>query len=149
MRFVLLSPCLAEVKVKVLVTHSCPILCNPMVCPGNSPGKNTGEGCHSLLQGIFLTQGSNLDLLHCRQILYHLGCLGNKPFLCCKPLLLSIWLGVPHQAASLTSFRNRNTYVESYNICICLISLRTMFSRFIHVVACISISFFLLMLFSC
>ena len=29
-------------------------------------------GCHSLLQGIFLTQGSNLSLLHCRQILYHL-----------------------------------------------------------------------------
>ena len=31
------------------------------------PGKNTGMGCHSLLQGIFLTQGSNLGLLHCRQ----------------------------------------------------------------------------------
>ena len=35
------------------------------------PGKNTGMGSHSLLQGIFLTQGSNLGLLHCRQILYH------------------------------------------------------------------------------
>ena len=31
---------------------------------GVSPGKNTGEGCHALLQGIFLTQGSNLCLLH-------------------------------------------------------------------------------------
>ena len=39
----------------------------------NSPGKNTGVGCHSLLQGIFLTQGSNLGLLHCRQILYLLS----------------------------------------------------------------------------
>ena len=29
----------------------------------NSPGKNTGVGCHSLLQGIFLTQGSNLGFL--------------------------------------------------------------------------------------
>ena len=28
------------------------------------PGKNTGEGCHFLLQGIFLTQGLNLHLLH-------------------------------------------------------------------------------------
>ena len=27
------------------------------------PGKNTGVGCHALLQGIFLTQGSNLSLL--------------------------------------------------------------------------------------
>ena len=38
--------------------------------PWNSPGKNTGVGCHSLLQGIFLTQGLNPRLLHCRQILY-------------------------------------------------------------------------------
>ena len=35
----------------------------------DSPGKNTEVGCHALLQGIFLTQGSNLHLLHCRQIL--------------------------------------------------------------------------------
>ena len=34
-----------------------------LLCPWNSPGKNTGEGCHALLQGIFLTQGSNLCLL--------------------------------------------------------------------------------------
>ena len=30
-----------------------------LLCPWNSPGKNTGLGCHSLLQGIFPTQGSN------------------------------------------------------------------------------------------
>jgi len=30
-------------------------------------------GCHALLQGIFLTQGSNLCFLHCRLILYHLS----------------------------------------------------------------------------
>ena len=35
--------------------------------------KNTGVGSHSLLQGIFPTQGSNLGLLHCRQILYCLS----------------------------------------------------------------------------
>ena len=34
------------------------------------PRKNIGVCCHFLLQGIFLTQGSNLGLLHCRQILY-------------------------------------------------------------------------------
>ena len=39
-----------------------------LFCPWNSPGKNTGMGSHSLLQGIFLTQGSNSGLLHCRQI---------------------------------------------------------------------------------
>ena len=37
-----------------------------LLYPWDSPGKNTGEGCHSLLQGIFLTQGSNPALLHCR-----------------------------------------------------------------------------------
>ena len=42
-------------------------------CLWNSPGKNTGVGCHSLLQGIFLTQGSNSCLLHCRWILYCLS----------------------------------------------------------------------------
>ena len=40
-----------------------------LLCPWNSPGKNTGVGCQSLLQEIFLTQGSNPDLPHCRQIL--------------------------------------------------------------------------------
>ena len=34
-----------------------------LLCPWNSPGKNTGVGCHALLQGIFPTQGSNLHLL--------------------------------------------------------------------------------------
>ena len=36
-----------------------------------SPGKNTGVGCHFLLQGIFTTQGWNPHLLLGRQILYH------------------------------------------------------------------------------
>ena len=46
-------------------------------CPWNSPGKNTGVCSHSLLQGIFPTQGSNMGLLHCRQILYHLSHQGS------------------------------------------------------------------------
>ena len=36
-------------------------------CPWDSPGNNTGAGCHFLLQGIFLTQGSNLCLLCLQQ----------------------------------------------------------------------------------
>ena len=52
----------------VLSCLLCPTLCDPMDCslPGSScdsPGKNTGLGCHAPLQGIFLTQGSNLHLL--------------------------------------------------------------------------------------
>ena len=34
-----------------------------LLCPGNSPGKNTGVGCHFPLQGVFQTQGWNLRLL--------------------------------------------------------------------------------------
>ena len=51
-------------------------LCDPLdlqparlPCAWDSPDKNTGEGCHVLLQGIFLTQGSNstlLRVLHCQ-----------------------------------------------------------------------------------
>ena len=40
--------------------------------------KNTGVGCNSILQGIFLTQGLNLSLLHCRQILYLLSHQGSR-----------------------------------------------------------------------
>ena len=48
-----------------------------LLCPGAFPGKNTGVGCCSLLQGIFPTQGSNPDLLHCKWILYCLSHQGS------------------------------------------------------------------------
>ena len=35
-----------------------------LLCPWDPPGKNTGVGCHALLQGIFLTQESNPSILH-------------------------------------------------------------------------------------
>ena len=99
------------------VTHSCPTLCNPMVplqparllCPWNSPGKNTEVGNHSLLQGILTTQGSNPGLLHCRQILYHLSHQGSSCYCLDHPLSsdieASVVLGVfsaDHSAESLT-----------------------------------------------
>ena len=40
-----------------------------LFCPWNSPGKNTGGGCHALLQGIMAAQGSNSGLPQCRQTL--------------------------------------------------------------------------------
>ena len=72
-------------KVKVLVAQSSPTLCNPM---DYSPLSSSVHGIcqarilewiaiHSLLQGIFLTERSNLGLLHCRQILYHLSHQGS------------------------------------------------------------------------
>ena len=49
--------------------------------PWNSPGTNTGVGCHSLLKGIFPTQESNLGLLHFRWILYHLRHQGSPLYI--------------------------------------------------------------------
>ena len=60
--------------------------------PWNSPGKNTGVGSLSLLQGIFLTQGSNSSLLHCRRILYQLSHKGS-------PRILA-WVACPFSRGS-------------------------------------------------
>ena len=72
-----------------LVAQSCPTFCDPMGCSppgssvhGDSPGKNTGEGCHVFLQGIFPTQGWNPRLLHCGQIFLTTETPGNpNPYL--------------------------------------------------------------------
>ena len=74
----LADTCSLEGKLRlcVVVAQLCSTLRDPwtvahrLLCPWNSSGKNPGVGCHLLLYGIFLTQGSNLNLLHCRQILY-------------------------------------------------------------------------------
>ena len=69
-----------NINTLVLMCHavlSCSVVptLNPMDCSppgscvrGDSPGKNTGVGCHGLLQGIFPTQGSNPGVQHCRRI---------------------------------------------------------------------------------
>ena len=49
--------------------------------PWDSLGQNTGVGSHSLLQGIFPTQGSNPGLPHCRRILYQLSHKGSPRIL--------------------------------------------------------------------
>ncbi|CAM9524722.1 unnamed protein product [Rangifer tarandus platyrhynchus] len=49
-----------------------------LLCPWDFPGKNTGVGCHFLLQEVFLIQGSNPGLLHWRRILYQWWHLGSR-----------------------------------------------------------------------
>ena len=76
---------------EVKVAQSCLTLCDAVDCTlpgssvhGDSPGKNTGVGCHALLQGIFPTQGSKLGLLPQRQIFYCLsqqGCIDKIVYL--------------------------------------------------------------------
>ena len=79
---------LLETESESEVAQSCPALCDPMdysspvsSVHGDSPGKNSGVGCHALLQGIFPTQGSNPGLLRCRWILYCLSHQGSPRIL--------------------------------------------------------------------
>ena len=75
---ILIKPC-QQVTLAVCIlqlAYMCPVQLsfNPMGCPWDFPGKNAVGGCHLLLQGIFLTQESNLRLLlrllHCGLVLY-------------------------------------------------------------------------------
>ena len=69
----------ARVKVKVLIVQSCATLHlqglqpTQFLSPWNSPCRNAGVSYLSLLQRIFLTQGSTMSLLHWRQTLYCLS----------------------------------------------------------------------------
>ena len=75
------SICVCSVAQSCLTLFNTIGLCpSRLLCPWNFPGKNIGVGCHFLLQGIFLPQGLNPHLVHCRQILYHWTTGGaNKP----------------------------------------------------------------------
>ena len=87
--------CIVKWKWKSL---SCVRLCNPMDCPWNSLGQNTGVGSLSLLQGIFPTQGSNPGLLHCRRTFYQLSHKGS--------LRILEWVAYPFSRGS-SQPRNR------------------------------------------
>ena len=61
------SRCLHHACVCSVISNSFdPMECSPprFLCPWHFPGKTTGVDCHFLLQGIFLTEGSNPPLLH-------------------------------------------------------------------------------------
>ena len=103
------SFCLEPRAVLCLVAQSCPTLCDPMdysppgsSVHGDSPGKNTEVGCHALLQGSLLTQGSNTGLPHCRWILYRLSHQGS-------PRILE-WVAYPFSRGS--SLRRNQTQVS-------------------------------------
>ena len=74
------------------------------------PGKSTGVGCHFLLQGIFLTQGSNPGLPHCRQTLHHLSHQGSQSYLwvisnpkrwCCQSAALTMPVNLENSAVAM------------------------------------------------
>ena len=107
-----------------LVAQSCPTLGNSMDCrPAgspvleDSPGKNTGVGCHALLQGIFPTQGLNPDLPWGRWILYPLSYKGTPTTAMVGIVIMKYWYkhqlcrtaGVIKSGASLFNTLIRST----------------------------------------
>jgi len=90
-----------------------------LLCPWDSPGKNTGVGCHFLLQGIFPTQGSNLCLLHWQPGSYSLSLLGSP--LQGKQCLGALGLNsVLEGNLAGKGERDRDRYTES-TVCKCAI----------------------------
>ena len=87
---------------------------------GDSPDKNSGVSCQALLQGIFLTQGSNPHLLHCRWILLLLSYQGSPPNQLYTRIIVSVNF-VQHDNSylfsSLNFYQNSKVYTIS---CICL-----------------------------
>ena len=73
-----------ERKKESEIAQLCLTRCNPMdtrlLRPWDFLGKSTGVGCHFLLQGLFLTQGANPGLPHCRQMLYCVSHQGRRPW---------------------------------------------------------------------
>ena len=82
--------------------------------PWNSPGQNTGVGSHSLLQGIFPTQGLNPGLLHCRWILYQLSHKGSPRILEWEPFPSPVDFPDPESNRGLLHCR-RILYQFSYH----------------------------------
>ena len=100
-----LLPPLESVKVKVSVTQLCPTLLWPHglwptrpLCPWDFPGKNAGVDCHS---PFCLTQGSNLSLLHCREILH---CLRHQGSPGLSQILRVTWLVFSESGSGITVF---------------------------------------------
>ena len=85
-----------------------------LLCPWNSPGKNTGVGCHSLLQ-IFPIQRSNLGLPHCKQILYHRSHQGGQYARLSAPLLNATILLCLHSSSL-------NSQIQSFSFLFSLLS---------------------------
>ena len=99
-----------------------------LLCPWNSLGKNTGVGSHSLLQGIFLIQGSNSGLLHCRWILYHLSHhqFSSAQWLSCIQLFATPWTAACQASLSITNswsllkLRSIELVMPSSHLILCL-----------------------------
>ena len=82
----------------------CLTLCDPtrFLCPWDYPDKNTGAGCHFLLQGIFSTQGLNPNLIHLLHWQAQYSCFKLKSD--CSHLNCNIWILWTHPSCKKSAF---------------------------------------------
>ena len=134
-------------------------------CPWDSPGKNTGVGCHFLLQEIVPTQRMNLcllQLLHCRQFLYHWAM--RKPYththihthtclyvcicvcICiCVCMCICIYKTFIHTCAHMCVCIHMHTHVcVCVHTCMCMYMCLNMY-KWIYAHKCVSVCVYLYM----
>ena len=124
------------------VTQMCPTLLQThelqptrLLCPWDFPGKNTGVGCHALLQGIFPTQGLNPHLEspalageflnHCanQEVQYREGQFiigSNQNNVQLKPWRETMQREKKKKESHQTGQQTRNNYVYNVNVCVCV-----------------------------
>ena len=85
--------------------------------------QDTGVGSHSFLQGTFLTQGSNLGLPHCRQVLYRWS---HQRSLCFKGVVIFqklFWPGSGQRTQRLCVWKALSDVWDAINRVVCLTAL--------------------------
>ena len=95
----------------------------PSVCLWSPPGKNTGVGCHALLQGIFLTKGSNPHLLYIWHNYRFLSTIYQhfiivKQIFCFLLLLISPRLNWVYENAVCNKIFNKEACIKRTNCCL-------------------------------
>ena len=96
------SVCVSTIVSDSLLPHG--LQTSRLLCPWNSPGKNTGVSCHFLLQGVFPNQGLKLGLLRCRQMLFHMSYVLQLN--CSELISLSSLSGTNHSHANLVTWKH-------------------------------------------
>ena len=120
-----------------LATKSHPTLLRPHDCslPESSvhgflqAGKNIGVGCHALLQGIFPTQGLNLGLPYCRQILYCLSYQGNPYLSICGHIYMCVCVCMYKYTYERICTKTLTMVIWGWD-CVCLFSFLSIFPDF-------------------
>ena len=111
-----------------------------LLCPWDSPGKNTGVGCHFLLQGIFWTQGSNPCFLHLQAGFFTTEPLGKPHTVYQDSFLLNVlhWIPAVYGSLSLNvSVWSTHFLSSDTNFISCLFLVSTLHLNYTQLLSCL------------